>query len=264
MSKIRGIYKIVNTINNNIYIGSSKDTKRRKYKHFYELSIGTHRNPVLQASYNKYGKDAFVFQLVEEVPEDVPLWPIEKKYIDLYFDNQNTCFNITTNESSGMDGRKHTVESKEKMKQNSAMKGKKRSPEFCEHIRKSLTGIKRSPATRLAIGNASKGRIMPRSAVEYVASLNRGRKKTPEQVEKTACKLRGKLKSPEHCAAISASKIGKKHDPEVVRRREETKRKNRESGKVIPWKHTPETIAKGVATRLRNKLLKQLLDKKAA
>lgn len=56
-----GIYCITNTIDGKRYIGSSKNTKQRKYKHFYYLKAGTHPNIHLQSSYNKYGKEVFHF-----------------------------------------------------------------------------------------------------------------------------------------------------------------------------------------------------------
>jgi len=60
------IYAIKNVINNKIYIGSSKSIYDRKYKHFYELKNGTHKNFHLQQSYEKFGKDKFHFFILEE------------------------------------------------------------------------------------------------------------------------------------------------------------------------------------------------------
>jgi group I intron endonuclease len=60
-----GIYKITNTKNNKVYIGSSVNITSREYKHFWMLDKGKHDNEYLQKSYNKYGKDSFIFEIVE-------------------------------------------------------------------------------------------------------------------------------------------------------------------------------------------------------
>lgn len=69
-SKICGIYKITNTVNDKFYVGSSKDIKSRWCQHENALDSGTHGNPHLQNAWNKYGRKSFKFEIVEEcVPE---------------------------------------------------------------------------------------------------------------------------------------------------------------------------------------------------
>lgn len=60
-----GIYQIRNIVNNKIYIGSTKDLYTRKRSHFYDLDKNKHRNSHLQKSYRKYGKENFVFEIIE-------------------------------------------------------------------------------------------------------------------------------------------------------------------------------------------------------
>ena len=60
-----GIYKIVNKKNNKVYVGSSVNLKSREYKHFWMLNKGIHDNHHLQQSYSKYGKDLFMFEVIE-------------------------------------------------------------------------------------------------------------------------------------------------------------------------------------------------------
>ena len=52
----RGIYKIINVVNNKFYVGSAVDLKRRKTRHFSELRTGKHNNRYLQSSWDKYGE----------------------------------------------------------------------------------------------------------------------------------------------------------------------------------------------------------------
>lgn len=65
MAKISGIYKIINIINNKIYIGSSCNIKARWQTHRDTLRKNIHHNKHLQKSYNKYGKDNFTFEIIE-------------------------------------------------------------------------------------------------------------------------------------------------------------------------------------------------------
>jgi group I intron endonuclease len=60
-----GIYKIQNIKNNKIYIGSSVNITNREYKHFWMLNKNVHDNSYLQNSFNKFGKDSFLFEIIE-------------------------------------------------------------------------------------------------------------------------------------------------------------------------------------------------------
>lgn len=81
-----GIYKIENIINSKIYIGSSVNLDNREYKHFWMLARNNHDNEYLQHSYNKYGKDSFKFDIIEECDENI-LIEKENHYIDIYKSN---------------------------------------------------------------------------------------------------------------------------------------------------------------------------------
>ena len=60
-----GIYKIENSVNNKIYIGSSIDINKRFYKHLWMLRKGIHDNIHLQNSFNQYGENSFNFSILE-------------------------------------------------------------------------------------------------------------------------------------------------------------------------------------------------------
>lgn len=63
---MKGIYRIKNLINNKVYIGQSNDLTNRNRNHFYWLGRNEHHNEHLQKSYNKYGKENFIFEVLEE------------------------------------------------------------------------------------------------------------------------------------------------------------------------------------------------------
>jgi group I intron endonuclease len=67
LKNITGIYKIVNKINNKIYVGQAFNLYDRwKYGHIWSLKNNRHSNIHLQKSYNKYGEDNFYFEIIEE------------------------------------------------------------------------------------------------------------------------------------------------------------------------------------------------------
>ena len=78
----RGIYKIINLINNKFYVGSAEIFARRKRIHWWRLRRGDHSNAKLQAAWNKYGESAFVFAVVEEVQDKENLLAAENRWLE--------------------------------------------------------------------------------------------------------------------------------------------------------------------------------------
>lgn len=77
-----GIYQIRNLVNNKIYIGSSENFYLRYRSHFYELDKNNHRNDKLQRAYNKYGKNNFIFEVIEHTKNKGKLLEREQYWID--------------------------------------------------------------------------------------------------------------------------------------------------------------------------------------
>lgn len=93
-----GIYKIINISNNKYYIGSSKDIETRLSSHFRSLKKGRHVNNHLQSSFNKYGENNFITEIVEECNiKDLLLR--EQYYLDI--GNWNKMYNKTTKSTGG-------------------------------------------------------------------------------------------------------------------------------------------------------------------
>lgn len=61
------IYKIINLANRKFYIGSTKYSKDRFRQHRKLLRNNRHHCKHLQASWNKHGEDAFVFEIIERL-----------------------------------------------------------------------------------------------------------------------------------------------------------------------------------------------------
>lgn len=67
--QISGIYKIINNVNGNIYIGQSLDVKDRIRHHRYLLNKGTHSNNFLLNSYNIHGAECFSFEIIYTIKD---------------------------------------------------------------------------------------------------------------------------------------------------------------------------------------------------
>lgn len=79
-----GIYKITNSVNGKVYIGSTVDLKRRKRVHFRDLRVGQHYNTHLQRAYNKYGASNFHWDVLEYINTNPALVKREEYWITIY------------------------------------------------------------------------------------------------------------------------------------------------------------------------------------
>lgn len=124
---VAGIYKITNMNNGKCYYGSTDNLKRREKVHFTLLGRNAHENPHLQASYNIYGKEAFKFEIIEQIDGlrgqelEEKLSEKEQIFLDV-FAGTESCYNISKCSFAPMRGRKHTEEAKIKMRQAKAGK----------------------------------------------------------------------------------------------------------------------------------------------
>lgn len=87
------IYRITNMANGKYYIGSADSFARREWQHKYDLRRGVHKNPRLQAAWNKYGPDMFVFEIIEEILEGASQLATEEKWLKKHV-GRPKCYNI--------------------------------------------------------------------------------------------------------------------------------------------------------------------------
>lgn len=151
-----GIYKITNTIDDRIYIGSAVNFRYRWKKHLKDLFEGNHHSPKLQNFYNKYGVETLKFEILDYCePIRKLLLAMEQKYLD----DLKPEFNVCKIAGSSL-GVKRTDEFKEKLRKANLGKvlseeqkekirqgnlGKKQTPEAIEQSRKNRIGQKRNP-----------------------------------------------------------------------------------------------------------------------
>jgi group I intron endonuclease len=146
------IYRITNMANNKYYIGSAESFERRKWQHTYDLKRGAHKNPHLQAAWNKYGADMFVFEILETIPDGISVYDVENRYLHSCV-GQADCYNINIDAHKPRLGKTHSAETRAKIAAN------RTPPAGPNHYR---YGKPVDPEIRAKISATQSGRPNPR------------------------------------------------------------------------------------------------------
>jgi group I intron endonuclease len=156
---ISGIYKIINIITQDSYIGSAVNLNSRKRTHFANMNLSKHPNKHLQASCNKYGIENFQFEVLAKCPKEYLL-----KLEQFFIDGLKPTFNKRKKVNSNL-GMVLTEEHKKKISEsntnNPKRVGRKLSDEHKESIRKSHLGKNLSEETKQKISEKLKGENHP-------------------------------------------------------------------------------------------------------
>jgi group I intron endonuclease len=271
-----GIYWILNKITFKRYIGSAVNFNKRWNTHKCDLRSGRHHSGHLQNSWNKYGEENFIFEILQVWEDLDKLLKIEQIYLDLY----KTCddrfgYNICPI-AGNSSGRIVSKETREKI--SVAGKGRKFSKEHREKIseanrnRQCLDETKKkisdahkgkplSDEHKRKLSEATKGRPISEEARKNRAGVQKKGKDNPnfgkhaseETRQKMSEKQRGenhpnfgKHLSEETKKRISDSKSGEKHNNFGKHLSEETKKKISDSnvGKHHQTDETKHKISK--------------------
>lgn len=178
---MRGVYAITNVLTDTVYYGQAENIEGRLRTHRSCLARGRHGNSHLQASWNKYGEDAFVFTPLYLIPAG-DMTTREKHCIDDAYGIGLRLFNQRVASPSAN------------------------------------TGIKFPAEIRARVSAAMKGRALSSA---HRANLSvAARHRSPEHLAKIASALRGRRRPPETIAKMSASAsgnhwqpVGYKHSP---------------------------------------------------
>ena len=218
-----GIYIIENKVNGHFYIGSSKSLSVRINDHKSSLRCNKHSNNHLQKAYNKYGQEHFSFNIVVYCSERHRIF-YEQRFLDKYWDNGVSCYNIAKIADSPMSGKRHSSETKAKL--SAKGKGRKQSPEH----------ISRRSATHI-------GKHRTEQAKETMSKLKKGTRLSEEHKQNIVTSLTGRYHSEETKAKMAAAQTGKRASAET-KAKQSVAAKNR----------TKEQVAKGWVTRRANML----------
>ena len=129
MEKISGVYKIINTITNDFYIGSSKNVKRRWLEHKRPYIWEKNPNNPLYLNMKRYGIDNFDFQILAEVEID-RLKEVEQQFIETLKPTYNS------NNAKGLDIERYKEYQKEYQKSDRCKESVKRRECQREYLNK--------------------------------------------------------------------------------------------------------------------------------
>jgi group I intron endonuclease len=162
----QGIYKIINVVNNKFYVGSAVDFSKRKTKHWWSLRSQKHANKHLQSAWNKYGEEAFLFVVVEEIELGVDILAAETVWLKKHV-GKEYCYNIGTEaiafgtglfgDKNGMWGKTFTHTDEAKARISKASKGRVQTDEEKAKRIKSMQGHFVTPSTRAKISASLSG-----------------------------------------------------------------------------------------------------------
>lgn len=184
------VYAIRNTVSGKVYIGSSCDIRRRFRTHRGHLEKGKHHNGRLQDAWRKYGADAFVFEVVEDV-EAAGLVARETDLLREALGSAAGTYNII--ELPLEPGRKPCAE---------ATKAK---------IRAANTGYQHTPEAKAKMSAAARARRrgpVPDETKAKIAAAHRGSKRKPvteEVKQRIRAYQTGQKRTAEHNANLGAA-----------------------------------------------------------
>ena len=205
-----GVYKITNTQNNRVYIGSAKEFKRRWKQHAWALMRNKHSNSFLQSDYNKCGKDVFVFEILELIDgSKEKRIERENHFIEIYFDNKVNCYNLISKAFS-CEGRKLKNPEETRKKMSAAHKGVSRSDETKLKIAQANTGKKHSDETKNKLSLIHKGKIVSDETRKKMSDALKGKKMPKEFGEKISKTRKIKKLAPTNEVRAKALKANSK------------------------------------------------------
>lgn len=173
-----GIYQITNQINGKRYVGSTRSLKKRRSRHFSALRRGEHHNRFLQRAFNKHGKAAFSFQVLEHTDSE-SLIEREQHYLDIF----SPEYNISPTAGTCL-GCHSSPETRQKISK--ALKGRPLSKEHRRNLSLALTGRHQGEQHRRKNSEAHKGIHPSEEARRKMSRARAGRRLSKEHKRRIA------------------------------------------------------------------------------
>lgn len=245
-----GIYRIVNVANGKEYIGSARCFEVRWRIHERDLKANKHHSHHLQHANNRYGTDAFRYEVLEYVDDVAQLVIREQQYMDI----RKPAYNARPRAANQL-GLRHRPESK---KRNSdAHMGLHHSPETCAKMSKTRTGRKLHAMWRWAISAGTLKRYDDPAERQKTSDALKGRELAPEHFAKLQAGREAWLATPESREVLRQNALEQFSDPEMRhkagngnRGRKQTEEEKAKRGEMLRIvMATPEYKAKASAVR---------------
>lgn len=225
-SKVTGIYKISNKIDNRVYIGSSTTLYERTNLHIQYLKKGIHHSAKLQRFCDKHSISNLFLEIIELCEKNKETILKKEQYWIDYYDAYNKGFNCTPFAKNNM-GLKHSKKTLAKMLISQRNRPKSSYARGWKHSKQSKF------ANRLKhLGKKHKKSSKEKNRKDTLNRIKKGIFNYPNLriSEKTINKIRALIKS-----GISQNKIAKKFNitQSYVSR---LKNKNRRKRKIVVTK----------------------------
>jgi GIY-YIG catalytic domain len=119
MPNVPGIYGIVNTKDNHRYVGQALNLRKRSQEHVRDLDARrefTNRDGLLQRAWIEYGRDAFVFRVLEKITDNrrdthYHIRPDNLNLAEHFYISQNKVGDYNKDLRIVADRHKHLIES---------------------------------------------------------------------------------------------------------------------------------------------------------
>ena len=216
--KVSGVYLITNTINRKVYVGCSIDVYKRLKDHRNRLNSLNHKNRILQNSWNKYGENAFLFEILVE-SEECLLLSEENYWCNvLSSHNRKYGYNIRMTSPNGkttLSEETKRILSNSKKGKGSYNYGKKMPDETKKKISIALTGKKiteKSKSAAVENGRKSKGKKHSDEAKIKMSESHKNKKCSDETKKKISNSNKHKKITDEQKKLISEKLKGKKYN----------------------------------------------------
>jgi group I intron endonuclease len=186
--RLSGIYRILNKVNGKGYVGSSKILNKRKSSHLWGLRHNKHKNPHLQAAWNQYGEENFIWEILEYCLPDNEILHIREQY---WMDYYNVCnpekgYNVEPDAIR----RTHSIETRQKIGDGNrgklvSLETRKKQSEALLGPKHKYFGKKLPKEWHNNIVKSSIGRIMSEETREKLRLANTGKKhgRQPQTIE---------------------------------------------------------------------------------
>lgn len=210
------IYRILNVVTEEFYVGSAVKFKRRRWEHLDALKKRTHHCAQLQTAWDTYGPDAFEFEILEEVP-DADVLQVEDTYLAQHAGKAG-CYNTAISSLQ--------------------------SPSLSEEVRKKI----QTTMLRLYADPANHPRTGKQHSDETKSKISAAKKANPTKP------WLGKQRSEETKAKISAAQKGipkgpREYTPEGLARARENMRKNAKEQTPLDFSEVLAKFPQGVRDR---------------
>lgn len=201
-----GVYKILCLVDGRVYVGHSKNLRRRFNDHISRLKRGKNMNRLLQEAWNRHGASSFQFLVIEEC-KCSDLINREQFWIDEY---RAACietgFNISPTAESNR-GVKYPDFIRQRCSE--WQRGRKLSDSHRENVRRAVTGRVTHESTRKKLSEANKGKVISPEMRARISATLTGRPLAETTKQKISQAMKGRQFSDETRKKFSAWQVGR-------------------------------------------------------